>query len=361
MKIVGRVLLALVALVVLAVVAALLYRAVWQRRIADKTRIASPNGIDEAKFIEINGAEEWITIRGDDRGSPVILFLHGGPSEANSPFFEFYTPFEKDFVFIQWDQPGAGKTYIRAGSNQPKLTIESMVADGIAVAEYVENELHKPKIFLIGQDWGGVLGVRMVEQRPDLFAAFIGTGQIVGMPGTEDVLYQYALSHATASHDEKMLAALKQLGPPPYSFERYEQFQDCCRNPFWPPDDVAAINRMKGTLVVTPSLSLGEVSGWVKGLRTGEQQLDAMLMTMEDLRKSHTAFSVPVSFIQGEADNVTPTSLVVDYVSKIRAPVKKLDIVPKAGHFVMWTRPAEFLNYLREDVRSASTKPGIAN
>lgn len=358
-KIVGRVLLALAALVLLAVVAALLYRAVWQHRITDKTRIASPNGIDEAKFININGAEEWITIRGDNPNNPVILFLHGGPSEANSPFVEFYTPFEKDFVFVQWDQPGAGKTYIRAGSHQPKLTIESMAADGIAVAEYVENELHKPKIILIGQDWGGVLGVRMIEQRPDLFAAFVGTGQIVGMPGTQDVLYEYALSHATAAHDDKMLAALKQLGPPPYStLERYGQFQDCCRNPFWPPDDVAAINHMRGTLVVTPSLSLAEVSGWVKGLRTGEQQLDAMLMTMEDLRKAHTTFSVPVFFIQGEADNVTPTSLVADYVSRIQAPVKKLDIVPGAGHFVMWTHAADFLDYLREDVRSCLDKTG---
>jgi pimeloyl-ACP methyl ester carboxylesterase len=361
MKIVRRVLSALVALVVLVVVAALSYRAVRQHRIADKIRIASPNGIDEAKFININGTDEWITIRGDSRDDPVILFLHGGPSEANSPFVEFYTPFEKDFVFVQWDQPGAGKTYIQAGSHKPKLTIDSMAADGIAVAQYVENELHEPKIVLIGQDWGGVLGVRMVEQRPDLFAAFVGTGQIVGMPGTQDALYQFALSHATAAHDDKMLSALKQVGPPPYTLERYGQFQDCCRNPFWPPADVAAINRMRGTLIVTPSLSLAEVYGWINGLRTGEQQLDAMLMTMEDLRKAHTEFSVPVFFIQGEADNVTPTSLVADYISKIQAPVKKLDIVPKAGHFVMWTHAAEFLNYLREDLRSASTKPGVAN
>jgi pimeloyl-ACP methyl ester carboxylesterase len=354
--------LALAALVVLVVVAAFAYRAAWQHRIANKIRITSPNGIDEAKFIGVSGAEEWITIRGDDRDNPVILFLHGGPSEANSPFVEFYTPFEKDFVFVQWDQPGAGKTYIRAGSHQPNLNIVSMATDGVAVAEYVENELHKRRIILIGQDWGGVLGVRMVTQRPDLFAAFVGTGQTIGMASTQDVLYHYALSHATASHDEKMLAALNQLGPPPYStLERYGQFQDCCRNPFWPPDDVAAINRMKGGLVVAPSLSLAEVNGWIKGLRTGEVQLDTMLMTMEDLRKTDTAFSVPVFFIQGENDNVTPTSLVADYVSKIQAPVKKLDIVPGAGHFVMWTHPAEFLNYLREDVRSASTQPGVAN
>jgi pimeloyl-ACP methyl ester carboxylesterase len=70
---------------------------------------------------------------------------------------------------------------------------------------------------------------------------------------------------------------------------------------------------------------------------------------------------VPVFFIQGEDDNVTPTSLVADCISKIQAPAKRLDIVPGAGQFVMWTQPEEFLDLLREDVQSASIKAGAAN
>jgi hypothetical protein len=40
--------------------------------------ITSPNGIDEAKYVTIGGIEQWITIRGEDRNNPVLLFLHGG-------------------------------------------------------------------------------------------------------------------------------------------------------------------------------------------------------------------------------------------------------------------------------------------
>jgi proline iminopeptidase len=91
----------------------------WQHRIANSVKITSPNGIDEAKFIDVNGAQEWITIRGDDRDTPVILFLHGGPSEANSQFVSFYTPYIRDFVFVQWDQPGGGKPTSRLGIISP--------------------------------------------------------------------------------------------------------------------------------------------------------------------------------------------------------------------------------------------------
>lgn len=360
MKIMRRVLLALALVLVFVIIAALALRAVWQHRIADTVRIDSANGINEAKFIKVHGAEEWITIRGDNKDNPVILFLHGGPSEANSPFVDFYTPFEKNYVFVQWDQPGAGKTYIAAGNHQQKLTIDSMAADGITVAQYVEGELHKPKIVLIGQDWGGLLGVRMIEQRPALFSAFVGTGQIVSMYGAQNVQYQTALSRATANHDQKMLEALHKGGPAPYrTLDSYGAFQDCCRNPFWPADDIAAISRMKGALMVSPSLSISEAYGWTRGLRTGEQQLDTMLlMTGLDLRKKQTAFSVPVFFIQGENDNVTPTSLVADYISTIVAPAKKLDVVPDAGHFVIWTHPVEFLDRLGQDLRTPAMKGG---
>jgi pimeloyl-ACP methyl ester carboxylesterase len=354
MKIVGKMAGGLVALALVVVFAALVYRTVVQHRIAREVRIASSNGINEAKYIEINGVQEWITIRGDDKKNPVILFLHGGPAEANSPFVTLFLPYERDYVLVQWDQPGAGKTYIKAGDHQPKLTLGGIASDGIAVAEYVRSELHQRKVLLIGQDWGGVLGIRMIEKRPDLFSAFVGTGQIVGNIATQRWQYQYALAHSTAGHDEKMLAALKQVGPPPYrTRERYGQFQDCCRNPFWSADDVAGISRLKGLLVFSPSLSIREIFGWLKALRTGEDVLDRMLMTMDDLRNTDTKFSVPVFFIQGENDNVTPTSLVADYEARIQGPAKRVDVVPKAGHFVMWTYPRAFLNYFRADLRAS--------
>lgn len=360
MKLVRWAVLVIAGLIVLVVVAALCSRAYAQHRIAEKLKISSPNGIDEAKYIDVNGAREWITIRGQNRENPVILFLHGGPAEANSEFAELYLPFEKNYVFAQWDQPGAGMTYIKAGDHQPELTLDGAARDGVAVAEYLRRELHQPKIILIGQDWGGVVGIRMIEKRPDLFSAFVGTGQIVGMKATQEVLYHYAMTHATDTHDEKMLAALKQVGPPPYrTLDAYGQFQDCCRNPFWPPDDVAGINRLRGLLVVTPSLSISQAYGWYKALRTDEVKLDEFTFKMEDLRDTDASFSVPVFFIQGEADNVTPTSLVADYVAKIQAPVKRLDVVPAAGHFVMWTHAAAFLDYLNADVRSASS-PTVA-
>jgi hypothetical protein len=147
----------------------------------------------------------------------------------------------------------------------------------------------------------------MIEKRPDLFSAFVGTGQIVGMLAEQIVQYRYALEHATASHDQKMLSPLRQLGEPPYrTLEAYGRFQACCRNPFWPADDVAAITRLQAFLVDSPALSLSELYDWVQALRTSEVKLDRLLMTLPDLRITDTKFAVPVFFTRARTTTSRP-------------------------------------------------------
>jgi predicted alpha/beta-fold hydrolase len=65
--------------------------------------------LEEASFVTIGGIEQWVTIRGDDRRNPVLLLLHGGPGDVQSPFVSTYAPYERDFVLVQWDQRGAGE------------------------------------------------------------------------------------------------------------------------------------------------------------------------------------------------------------------------------------------------------------
>lgn len=69
---------------------------------------AQTRRVEEASFVRIGGIEQWATIRGDDATNPVLLLLHGGPGDVQSPFISTYAPYEKDFVLVQWDQRGAG-------------------------------------------------------------------------------------------------------------------------------------------------------------------------------------------------------------------------------------------------------------
>ena len=87
-----------------------------RRRNAQNYAISSAQGIDEASYVPIGGIEQWVTIRGEDRSNPVLLFLHGGPGDVTNPWsFAFFAPWEKYFTVVQWDQRGAGRTLRKTG------------------------------------------------------------------------------------------------------------------------------------------------------------------------------------------------------------------------------------------------------
>src|SRR6266446_601320 len=85
----------------------------------------SAQRIEEASFINIGGIEQWVSVRGDDRRNPVLLLLHGGPGDVQSPFVSTYAPYEKDFVLVQWDERGAGRTFAKNGA--AGVTLERQV------------------------------------------------------------------------------------------------------------------------------------------------------------------------------------------------------------------------------------------
>jgi len=112
--------------------------------------------IAEARYQRVGGVDQWITIRGANAGSPVLLFLHGGPGDIQSPLPKVYQPLEQNFVLVQWDQRGAGRTLARAGMQQ-QASLEQLTRDGIELAEYLRGYLQTTSLTLVGHSWGSTV------------------------------------------------------------------------------------------------------------------------------------------------------------------------------------------------------------
>ncbi|MGH7484231.1 MAG: alpha/beta fold hydrolase, partial [bacterium] len=142
------------------------------------------SGINEAVFVPIGGLDQWLSIRGENRRNPVLLVVHGGPADPQWPQAAKYRPWEKSFTVVQWDQRGAGHTFGRNGEKTPDVNLERITRDGIEVAEYLCRTLGKKKIIVLGHSWGSLVAIQMVQRRPELFAAYVGTGQVASWAAT---------------------------------------------------------------------------------------------------------------------------------------------------------------------------------
>jgi len=316
-----------------------------RNRNAQDYAITTPNGIDEARYVEVGGIEQWITIRGEDRKNPVLLLLHGGPGDATNPWgYAGFRSWLKTFTVIQWDQRGAGRTLGRNGpALEPTITIERMAQDGIELANLLCKTLEKDKIVLVGHSWGSILGVFMVKARPDLFYAFVGTGQVADPRRNYAVAYNELLKKAERLGEQRAIRELKEVGPPPYANGRGYAVQHKWSNLFEGADFFTY--SMFGLALSAPGYSTRDINDWGEGQDLSGQRLIPQTSILEPQMLGGD-FALPVFVIQGAEDFTTPTSLARNLLNSLRAPRKAFVAVEGGGHFAVFMKPDVFLKEL---------------
>lgn len=351
-----RGLLALAVLAVILVAGALGYRAWRQHENAQALAITTPNGIDERAFIRVNGIEQYITIRGDDRRNPVLLMLAGGPGNTLVPLSALFRPWEKYFTIVQWDQRGAGKTFEQNGENgEGTMTIAQMTRDGVKVAEYLCAHLGKSKIVVLGDSWGTTLGVHMVRARPELFAAYVGTGQVVGKEEKEEYLYAATMKKVLAAHDDASLADLRRIGAPPYKSQQDLLVERDVSERYDTPAEQNLRRGMSPVVLFAPNITLLDIYYMQ---RYGNFASAAMYKELIgfDVRQLGPDYAVPMFVFNGDKDAVTPIIFAKAWFDTIRAPKKEFVILRGGGHSAILTMPDAFLRELVARVRPVALR-----
>lgn len=326
--------------------------------------------VDEGMFVDINGSPQWITVRGKDRRNPVLLWLHGGPGVPMSGQAPLFAAWEKDYTIVQWDQPGGGATYAKNGpSGTGEMSIARYTRDAIAVAEWARQHLGSRKLIVIGTSWGTLLGLELASRRPDLVAAYVGAAQFVSGPKGALLGYDEALKAARERNDRTAIEELEKVGPPPYT--RFEDFlvrQKYVNPPFQQPSPAEA-----AAMAEAGKLLQGPPPPGAKYVATGLPEYDgveAFLSTQRSMfaptaqfeaESLGLSFKVPMFFFQGADDLNTPTALVRDYFARLKAPRKRLEIIPDAGHLIVMFHD-RLLSFLNSEVRpmalsAASPRP----
>jgi len=313
-------------------------------RNAREYAIDPAKGVDEASYVSIGGIEQWVTIRGDDRSNPVLLFLHGGPGDVTNPWsFAMFAPWEAHFTVVQWDQRGAGRTLGKSGpSVAPTMTLDRMTQDGVELTEYLCKHLGKRKVILVAHSFGTILGLRMSQQRPDLFFAYVGTGQVADETQNYAAAYDALLKKAQATGNQPALDELKSVGAPPYANGWGYQVQRKWSNRFEGADRFLA--GTLGLALVAPGNSARDINDSVEGQIFSGEHLVPQTQS-ETMKELGLKFSIPIFFFEGTEDFTTPTELVRKYLEAIQAPRKEFVAIP-GGHFAMFMNSDQFLREL---------------
>ena len=322
------------------------WRAPVQKILRDVRRIPAPPGIDETRAVRIGGIDQWISVRGKDRRNPILLFIHGGPASTEMPVSWLYqSGWEDYFTVVQWDQRGAGKTYVAndAATVEPTITQERMVADGEELVAWLRTHYAKRKIFVLGHSWGSLLGLEVARRHPDWLHAYIGMGQMIYGRDNERLGYEWALKAARADGSVSVEQILVQrewvihYGGLTWGRPDFDYAQDAAKlSPDYTRKELA------------PEDGIG-------------QSLPRLLsaMTGYDVR-GVTHMDCPVFIFAGRYDYETPSELAVGWLAALHAPRKGLVRFDNSAHMMELEEPGKMLVHLVGDVRPIAVEAGDA-
>ncbi|MCB8983376.1 MAG: alpha/beta hydrolase [Ardenticatenaceae bacterium] len=323
-----------------------------------------PGSMAELTAVTLGGQEQTIMIRAHSTDLPVLLYLSGGPGQSDLPYSRvLFDDLTQDFIVVSWDQRGTGKSYPALFPTR-NVTLEQAVTDTIELTNYLRQRFDEDKIYLMGESWGTTLGVLAVQKRPDLYYAWIGSGQMVSQRETDQQLYRDILALAERTGNSELTTQMLAFGEPPYDDTPYPNavvmgYYDALGQPYTPPQDYIE----RGTAArIGPWGILGSEYDLVDKVNVFRGLIDMFTLMYPqlqeiDFRQDVRRLDVPVYILDGAAELDARRELAVEWYNQLEAPTKQIYTFDNAGHSVAFEQFSALHQILTETILP-ETYPG---
>jgi pimeloyl-ACP methyl ester carboxylesterase len=321
----------------------LAFRWVARTRTRWRDSLGRPPGVEWSGYVEVNGARQWLLIRGADARNPLLLFLHGGPGwPATALAGRHYSEaIERRFVVVHWEQRGAGRSFAAGGQ---RLTPESLLADTEAVTRWLLARFKRDKLFLVGHSWGAYLGFTAIAKHPESYSSFIAVGPLINAIENERLSLKFCLDWLDSRGKTRRKARLASLGEPPdrRPFAAIVRQRAELRRAGGMFGERYSLPKMLLDVFVSPYCGISGVWLMIRGgIYSGRCIFDPRFWQIA-LDRTHLRFDVPVSLFIGANDYTTPAAIADKYFELIEAPSKSRVFFESTAHMIPFEDPARF-------------------
>jgi len=310
---------------------------------------AAEGSVFSIETVVLGGLEQTITIRGVDATNPVLLHLHGGPGMPSAPWAswgDYYEELEDHFVFVHWDQRGAGKSFYR-GLTADDVRIEDFVKDTLELSQILRDRFKQEKIFLWGHSWGSGLGFEVLRVDSDPFYAFFASGVRPTWEESQKRGYELVLELARNAKDEKVIAEMTAIEP----FDANN------------PEHVALRGKYLSKYRVGDFHTEGLEDAWLDYARKGQSPeyppstvgivIEGMNFTNAVVKpqiaesgynhaRDFPVSDIPIHFLAGRYDYETAGEMAYEYFELLEAPAKTFTWFENSAHDVNFDEPDKF-------------------
>ena len=289
--------------------------------------------------LEINGSNQKVRMCAERAGLPPLLIVQAGPGlpllhEVRK--FQQRLQLEKNFSVSYWEQRGCGNA---RKQDAMSVSLVQQVNDLRAILRWLHNETRQT-VLVLGISLGATIALLAAENEPDIVKSVIAISPDANTVESDAAVDSFLQEQSVLATDGRLSERVKKLGGPPYTdsaafqsraslladlgtIEQGENFNAILR------ETLFAMIRTYGLLGTAKAL---------RNMNLIQRKLLPELVSF-DLLASPPRLAVPVHYVFGEQDALTPSALVERLPAAIEAPVRTAVLVPKAGHMVHFDQP----------------------
>lgn len=330
----------------------------------DETGRPAAGSISEKVFVNINGVQQGMIIRGRNTENPLLLFVHGGP--CFSEYFladKFPTGLEGQFTVCYWDQRGGGLSY-DPGIPLETINLDQLKLDTLAVTQYLCHRFGKEKIYLMAHSGGTAFAIQAAFEEPQHYYAYIGISQIARQAESEKLAYQYMMNRYLEEGNRKMVRKLQAYPIPESDAYVLPFFKSPLRDQSMHELGIGTMRNMRSVFrgVFIPVMACKaytfkeKANIWIsKGSFIRKTALFDHVLSL-DLTTKVTELEIPVYFFSGAYDLTVNHDLAKSYMAGLKAPVKGFYTFAKSAHSPNFEEPDKMLQIIQQDVMQGTNE-----
>lgn len=313
------------------------------------------NSIAERTFVDINGRNNGMIIRGKNLDNPVLLFISGGPGVPQYWLNEHYdNKLEDYFTICWWDYYGEGLSY-DPGLTPDDITLAQLEQDAVAVADYLKERFGKDKVYLMAHSGGTMLGLNLAQHYPENFYCYFAMAQKVD--GRYVAGYPYLKEYFEKTGNKKGLSILskhiKEENGQILVYNEENLANDWEKALLMAGCATTREMRSDAFEIFFPQMfsecyTMSEKINYWRGKALCQNS--AYSQTAITLTEEEPA-QIPVYFISGRYDYTCPITLTEALYQNLDAPEKEIYIFEDSAHSPLWEENEAVLEVMLKHVK----------
>ena len=310
--------------------------------------------IRQLEKININNSEQWILVRGEAENTPLILHVQAGPGLPIIPeakTLEKLLRLEEKHLVAYWDQRACGKSFGKI-PDESLMNLDQLADDVLECTKYLLDKYKKEKAVVVGYSIGATLSLMAATKNSNLFERFFLVGIDVDIPYANEYALKFALKKSNELNKSRLAKQANDLMNVPITNSTlYRKRAKLLTNAGGINTKSSYNQLMKAAItniILSKEYGLNDIIKTIKGMEYCQNTLlpEMNALNLFDRIKS---VNVPVHFIQGKLDGISPYDKVVQFFEYLISPNKTFTTFNNSAHMPHYEEPEKFARLLKEN------------